>query len=94
MRPDAHFDTYAAASARTSPGADITSIIFCALLAMVGFALAFNLKDSADRFYEVTSKMTLGFVGSATPKTLRFVGGGVAALGTTGVIVELVAGLT
>ncbi|MEU9745572.1 hypothetical protein [Streptomyces niveus] len=52
--------------------------------------LAFDWKGAAERFFHLTSTVTLGFVGAATPRTLRFAGAVIALLGLIGIIVELV----
>ncbi|MGW6309003.1 hypothetical protein [Streptomyces niveus] len=75
---------------RASSDADPISIVICGILFIVGIVLAFDWKGAAERFYHMTSTVTFGFVGLATPRTLRFVGAVIALLGLIGVIVEIV----
>lgn len=77
---------------RASSEADLASVIICSVLLVVGLLLAFNFRGAAERFYDLTSSVTFGFVGSATPGLLRFVGAVIAALGAIGIIVETVVG--
>ncbi|WP_159393074.1 hypothetical protein [Streptomyces sp. SAT1] len=74
---------------RVASNADPISVLICGALAVAGAVLAFNWKGAADRFFDLTSSVTFGFVGSATPRLLRFVGGGIAILGVVGVVVEI-----
>ncbi|MEV8345204.1 hypothetical protein [Streptomyces niveus] len=75
---------------RASSDADPVSIAICGILFVVGIVLAIDWKGAAERFYSLTSTVTFGFVGFATPRTLRFVGAVIALLGLIGVIAEIV----
>ncbi|MFD7517732.1 hypothetical protein ACFV85_23345 [Streptomyces niveus] len=81
--------TAAFLAGRASSNADPVSIVICGILFIVGTVLAFDWKGAAERFYHLTSTVTLGFVGFATPRTLRFVGAVIALLGLIGVIAEI-----
>ncbi|MEV8411593.1 hypothetical protein AB0R12_39515 [Streptomyces niveus] len=75
---------------RVSSDADPVSIAICGILFIFGIVLAIDWKGAAERFYRLTSTVTFGFVGSATPRTLRFGGAVIALLGLMGVIAEIV----
>lgn len=74
---------------RASSDADPVSLVICGILLIVGSVLAFDWKGAAEHFYHLTSTVTFGFVGAATPRTLRFTGAVIALLGLIGMIVEL-----
>lgn len=78
---------------RASSTTDPASVLICGVLLIGGLVLVFNWKGAAERFYHLTSSVMFGLVGTATPRLLRFVGGGIAVLGAAGIIVEIVVGL-
>jgi hypothetical protein len=83
-----------AASEKVSSDGDPHSIIFYLLMGALGAILCFNVRRAADAFYQFTSSFMLGFVGSATTRTIRVVGAGVLLLSSIGLFVEIVVMLT
>ncbi|MFD5099810.1 hypothetical protein [Streptomyces albidochromogenes] len=54
-----------------------------------GFVLALNVRGAAERFFDLVARQ-MPFTGSATPKTLRIVGGGWIAVGSLMLLPDLI----
>lgn len=67
----------------------IASIAFLVLLTSLSLILALNYRDAAYRSFELISTVMFGWVGSASPRTVRQVGAVIAFLGMIGVITEI-----
>jgi hypothetical protein len=73
------------AEGRTSHDVNLLALLFFLSFGSVGCALALNFRGFADTFLRFTSLFMLGTTGSATPRTLRFVGIVMGALSAIGV---------
>ncbi|MBT2525586.1 hypothetical protein J7E91_09100 [Streptomyces sp. ISL-99] len=59
------------------------------LFIVAGFVLALNVRGAAERFFDLVARQ-MPFTGSATPKTLRIVGGGWIVVGFLMLLPDLI----
>ncbi|MFJ6612696.1 hypothetical protein ACIQPT_20745 [Streptomyces sp. NPDC091289] len=67
----------------------LTSIAFFLIFGGFGFALAINLRQIAERFLDLTSKMLFGFAEGVDVRVARFVGACAALLSLVGIVLEI-----
>ncbi|MCI0383572.1 hypothetical protein [Streptomyces sp. CNQ085] len=70
-----------------SSGVDVSAVVFFALFSIYGWVTFLNHGDAARRVFGFFSGFT--FTGPAAPGTFRFIGAGVAFIGTVGLIAEI-----
>ncbi|WP_406153288.1 hypothetical protein OH797_27375 [Streptomyces anulatus] len=73
----------------TSLAGALFSIAFFLIFGGFGFILAINLRQIAERFLDLTSKMLFGFAEGVDPRIARFVGACAALLSLVGIAVEI-----
>ncbi|MEU3401364.1 hypothetical protein [Streptomyces filamentosus] len=70
-------------------GIKVIPVLFFFSFGCLGLLLALNLRNFAEKFFGFMSRFMMGFTGSASANTIRFVGGVMAILSLIGVATEL-----